>query len=67
MKCNVGKTEQLIRTVAGLAIIGVGVYFSSWWGAIGLILLASAALKWCPINQVLGLSTCKENEAHHAT
>ena len=34
MKANVGSTERTIRIVLGVAIIGAGLYFQSWWGAI---------------------------------
>jgi hypothetical protein len=60
MKCNVGKTEKIIRIIAGLAIIGAGVYFQSWWGAIGAIPLVTGALGWCPLYVPLGISTCKD-------
>lgn len=58
MKCNVGKIDRIIRLLLGVAIIAVGVYFSSWWGAIGAILLFTAAVGWCPAYLPLGLSTC---------
>lgn len=59
MKCNVGKTDRIIRTVAGLAIIAAGVYSQSWWGAIGLVPLATAASGWCPAYLPFGFSSCK--------
>ncbi len=58
MKKNMGSPDRVIRTVAGLAIIGAGVYFNSWWGAIGVVLLATAATGWCPPYALLGISTC---------
>ncbi len=60
MRCNVGKTDRLVRIVAGLAIIGAGIYLQSWWGAIGLIPLATGTLRWCPMYMPLGISTSKE-------
>ncbi len=58
MTRNVGSTDRIIRIVAGLVIIGAGVYFGSWWGAIGLIPLATAAIGWCPAYAPFGISTC---------
>lgn len=58
MKCNVGRTDRILRVVIGLAIVGLGVYFGSWWGAIGLIPLVTAAIGWCPLYLPLGASTC---------
>ena len=35
MKANVGSLDRTLRIVAGLAILGAGYYFKSWWGLIG--------------------------------
>ncbi len=61
MKNNVGGIDRGIRLVAGLAVVGAGVYFQSWWGAIGLVLIATALMKWCPPYALLGINTCKTN------
>jgi len=54
-----GKTDRIIRTVLGAAIIIAGVYFQSWWGVIGLIPLGTAAIGWCPAYLPFGISTRK--------
>ncbi|NOY72702.1 MAG: DUF2892 domain-containing protein [Gammaproteobacteria bacterium] len=59
MQKNVGKTDKNLRIVAGLAAIGVGAYFQSWWGAIGLVFIATALISWCPPYALLGINTCK--------
>lgn len=59
MKTNVGATERVIRALLGLAIIGAGVYFQSWWGAIGAVLLLTAAMGWCLPYAIFGFSTKK--------
>jgi hypothetical protein len=58
MKQNVGGIDRPIRVVLGLAIIGAGVYFKSWWGAIGAVPLLTAAIGWCPLYVPFGLSSC---------
>ena len=58
MKCNVGKTDRIIRVLIGLVLIGLGFYFNSWWGAIGIIPLFTAAIGWCPLYLPFGLSSC---------
>ena len=58
MKCNVGKTDRIIRVLVGLVLIALGVYFNSWWGAIGVIPLFTAAVGWCPLYVPFGLSSC---------
>jgi len=63
MNKNVGQIDRVIRTVAGLAIIGAGIYFQSWWGAVGLVLLGTALMGWCPPYALLGINTCKSKHA----
>lgn len=62
MKQNVGKTEKIIRVIAGASIIGAGVYFQSWWGAVGIIPIFTAAIGWCPAYVPFGISTCGKCE-----
>jgi hypothetical protein len=59
MKLNVGNADRVFRVVLGLAIIGAGFYFQSYWGAIGLIFVVTAAMGWCPIYATFGIGTCK--------
>lgn len=60
MQCNVGKTERVIRVIAGVAIIAAGFMYHSWWGAIGLVPLLTGATGYCPPYQLLGISTNKK-------
>ncbi|RLA05617.1 MAG: DUF2892 domain-containing protein [Gammaproteobacteria bacterium] len=48
MQCNIGNTDRIMRGIFGLAIIAAGVYFQSWWGAIGIMPIFTAAIRWCP-------------------
>ncbi len=58
MNKNVGGIDRALRAIAGIAIIGAGVYYQSWWGAIGLVPLLTALIGWCPLYPILGISTC---------
>lgn len=58
MSRNVGTTDRILRLVLGLAVIALGFYFGSWWGALGLIFVGTAAIGWCPLYVPFGLSTC---------
>lgn len=58
MKCNVGKTDRIIRVLLGFVLIALGIYFNSWWGAIGIIPLFTAAIGWCPLYLPFNLSSC---------
>ena len=55
---NVGSADRVIRLVLGLVIIGVGFYYHSWWGAIGIVPLFTALIGWCPAYLPFGISTC---------
>lgn len=59
MKCNVGKADRIIRVILGAGIIAVGIYLKSWWGAIGVIPIITAAVGWCPVYLPFGISSCK--------
>ncbi len=59
MQCNVGKTDRMVRMIAGVVIIGAGFYFQSWWGAIGIVPLMTGAFRWCPPYALLGINTDK--------
>lgn len=60
MKCNVGSTDRTLRYIGGIAIIAAGFYFKSWWGAIGVIPLVTATLKWCPAYIPFKINTSKD-------
>ncbi|HEX2753144.1 MAG TPA: DUF2892 domain-containing protein [Alphaproteobacteria bacterium] len=57
MKCNVGKTDRVIRIIAGVAIMSAGLYFQNWWGAIGIVPLTTGLLRWCPAYVPFGIKT----------
>lgn len=59
MKKNVGSIDKVFRIVIGLAIIAAGVYFQSWWGAIGVLPIVTAMMGWCPPYAMLGIDTAK--------
>ena len=59
MKCNMGKVDRVLRAVVGLIMIGAGVYYQSWWGAVGAVPLGTALLGICPAYLPFGISSCK--------
>lgn len=59
MKSNVGGVDRILRIVIGLALIilaAVGVI--GWWGWLGVIVLLTGVVRFCPLYPLLGLSTC---------
>jgi hypothetical protein len=63
MKANVGRTERTIRVIVGVVILGVGMAYQSWWGAVGVVPLATGLTGWCPPYALLGISTCSASAA----
>lgn len=57
MKKNVGSIDRLIRLILGVAALGAGYYFQSWFGLVGLVLIGTALINWCPIYAALGIGT----------
>ena len=65
MNCNVGNTDRIVRALAGIALI------ASWllgWtegtltiivAVIGILLLSTSALRFCPLYRLFGASTCR--------
>ncbi len=49
MQANVGDVDRTVRFTLGLFIILIGVYLRSYWGLVGVILIATATIKWCPL------------------
>lgn len=58
MKTNVGSNDRILRHLAGFAILGIGFYFKSWWGLVGLGPILTATIRFCPAHLPFGLNTC---------
>ncbi len=71
---NVGSTDRLVRLIAGIVLLIIAVPslagmafigLGGWAWLIGLIgvgLLASALLNFCPAYTLIGVNTCKTGE-----
>ncbi|MEF3367448.1 DUF2892 domain-containing protein [Methylocystis sp. 9N] len=58
MEANVGKTDRIIRIVAGLALLSlIFIGPKTWWGLIGVVPLATAFINFCPAYRLLGFNT----------
>ena len=59
MTKNVGAIDRGLRIVTGLSIGGLGIYFQSWWGFIGVIPITTGLIRWCPAYLPFGIKTCR--------
>jgi hypothetical protein len=61
LKKNVGYVDSIIRVVLGTLIVGIGLYYNSYWGFIGLIPVISGAVSYCPVYRIFRTSTMNPN------
>jgi hypothetical protein len=59
MKLNVGGLDRALRIAAGLALIALAVTGTvGLWGYIGVVLVLTGAVGFCPAYPILGINTC---------
>ena len=61
LKKNVGYMDSVLRVILGALIVTAGFYFNTYWGLLGLILVFSGGVSYCPIYRVLGMETTAPN------
>lgn len=65
MPINLGKADRLVRFVLGVALIVAGLaVFQSGTATlvavvVGVVLIATSAVKFCPLYRLIGVRTCK--------
>ncbi|MEZ5459677.1 MAG: DUF2892 domain-containing protein [Steroidobacteraceae bacterium] len=66
MKANVGGIDRVLRIVAGLALLSMVFVLpepNRWWGLVGIVPLATALLRFCPLYALIGVNTCPAKNA----
>lgn len=67
MTMNIGLVDRVLRVIIGVALLWYALFAApsgyNWIGWIGVIPLATAAVGWCPLYSVLGVSTCPAKKA----
>ena len=59
MQCNVGTTDRIIRAIAGAAVLAWGITNGNVIAdVVGVVLLGTAILKFCPAYLPFKLNTC---------
>jgi hypothetical protein len=69
MTANVGTIDRALRAILGLVLLlapfvsNMALFTSPTWTGVsvivGLVLLGTAAMKFCPAYRLLGLKTCR--------
>lgn len=67
MKHNVcSTTERLVRVLVGFVILSLMLFLEGtarYWGLLGLIPIATAIFRYCPVSHLLNVDTCKIRHA----
>ena len=61
MKINVGKADQIVRIILGLILISMFFVLEGglrYIGIVGIVLILTASIKFCPLYTLLGVNTC---------
>lgn len=61
MTRNLGNWDRIARFVIGaLLVVGALTGTIGVWGWIGVVLLATAGMNFCPLYKVFGMKTCTD-------
>ena len=58
MECNIGTTEKILRFFLGFVFLWLGLKFNALFYIVAIVLFATAAIGFCPLNKALSLNTC---------
>jgi hypothetical protein len=62
MEKNIGQVDKTLRVVIGIALLSLIFILEGnarWWGLIGIGLILTVVMGWCPAYTLLGVSTSK--------
>ncbi len=59
---NMGLKDRNFRYALGALIVIIGLMNHTWWGLVGVVLLATAYLQTCPAYSFLRMDTRSEGE-----
>lgn len=70
MATNVGTIDRILRAALGIALLYLGLFsgvaffadplFMYGTAAIGVVMLATSTLRFCPLYSIVGIKTCSE-------
>lgn len=56
MQHNIGKIDRTLRIIAGVGLLLWALVFSGpVWAYLGIVPLATALIRWCPLYTLLGM------------
>lgn len=65
---NVGEKDQKIRYGIGIVLVLISLFLANvFFLLLGIVLIGSAYLTWCPVLSGLGMNTCSADAAKSST
>jgi len=65
MKRNIGAADGFVRLLIGIVLICYAILVGPWWlGLISIIPIGTTVAMWCPLWELLGINTNKEEASH---
>jgi len=59
MITNIGAVDRIVRVALGIVLIGMAVSGTvGSWGYVGVVLVLTGAVRFCPLYRPLGVNTC---------
>ena len=56
---NIGLIDKIARIVIGVLLIALALFgVIGWWGWLGIVPLATAFVRFCPLYALFGINTC---------
>jgi len=62
MKCNIGKTDRIIRAIAAVILFVIGLIFNTWWGLLGVIPLVTVFTGFCGLYVPFKINTLNKKK-----
>ena len=62
MEKNMGSQDKNIRLIVGIILIVLSFFSSLWLGLIGLVMVATSLMGFCPAYVPLKISTLKKDK-----
>lgn len=61
MKANVGSVDRMIRFILGFALLGIFFLEGNvkYFGVVGIVLIITAFIKFCPLYPLFSINTMK--------
>ncbi len=64
MNANVGNVDRILRVLLGVGLLSLLLLLEGnvrWVGLLGLVMIGTALIRFCPLYPLLGINTCDKH------